>query len=122
MTTQTNASNVEILASWTGTGDYGFRSETRVVRYNGNTYVVADGYSGENSPRGGQCRPFVYLVPDHLAARAVELVSDGDGWDEERYNAPQRKIQLVTYEILADDATKRLGEVGNLPWTKVLDQ
>ena len=110
---------VKTLASWTGNGEYGFAIETRVVRCNGKTYVVADEFGGDRDLRGGAYRPHVYLIPDHLAARAVELVEDGDGLDES-YVHPNPKIGVLHHEILSDESVKCLGVIGDLSWTTVL--
>lgn len=112
---------VEVLASWSGRGNYDMRRRSRVVRREGKVYLVHDGYGGEYTSRGGAYRPFVYEVPDDLAAKVIELVANGDEDDyDENFNGHPSKICTLEHEILGNLLLEELGEQGKLEWTTEL--
>jgi hypothetical protein len=118
--------DIEVLAEWSGTGDYDMRCETRVVRRNDKFYVVDDEYCGEGQLRGGAYRPHVYEIAPHLVERVVDLVKNGHESDmDEEFRGNAFKIQTLEREILtrAFDSgpdVKYLGEQGHLKWTSEL--
>lgn len=64
MTMTTTKETVEVLASRSGHGAYGFAWESRLVRHGDKHYLVDDSFCGMGDPEGGRYRPFLYLVPE----------------------------------------------------------
>lgn len=123
MTTETKS--VEVLASWSGRGDYDLRRQSRVVARGGKHYLVHDGYCGEDGLRGGAFRPFVYEIPPALVVAVVDLVTHGDDDAYEQDAAGDffghpSKIRKLEHEILGELKLKDLGEQGALNWTTEL--
>lgn len=116
-----NATSVEILAQWSGMGDYGVRRESRLVRRGEKHYLVHEGWCGRGSLRAETYRPFVYEVPATLAARVADLLAHGDesSYDED-YCGYASKIQELEHEVLTDDRVQNLGEQSSLAWTQEL--
>lgn len=111
-------SDIEILASDVSTGDYGFRCETRLVRRKAKHYLVAGGYCGEGSLRGGAVRNFVYEVPDSLVSEIIRYIEHpSDPVDESNYNLGTCG-SFLRNNVIGD--LRSLGEQGNLKWTDEL--
>lgn len=90
---------IDVIASYSGRGQYDLSCQTRLVKRAEKHYLVHDEYCGEAQLRGGMYRPVVYAVPADQVERVAELVTNAEDWDTS-YNAPTRKMSVLAWDIL----------------------